>query len=92
MVFGNLGNTCYFPAEQPDLPDYSNIDRIRVLRTAGTQVTGEMLGSGFLRKNVCKDLINWRYPNFVLVIILIFGTRDIFRDSPFCNPYLINDY
>lgn len=70
MVFGNLGNTCYFPAEQPDLPDYSSIDRIRVLRTAGTQVTGEMLGAGFLRKNVCKDLINWRYPNFVLVIIL----------------------
>ena len=26
------------------------------------------------------------------IIAGIFGTREIFRDSPFCNLYLINDY
>ena len=70
MIFGNLGNSSFFPADQPDLPDLQNINRIQILRTAGNQVTGEVLGAGFLRKSVSNDRVNWRYPNFVLVIVL----------------------
>lgn len=70
MIFGNWGDSRFFPVEYPELPPLQNIDRIQVLRTGGNQVTGEVLGAGFLRKNIYRDRVDWRYPNFVLVIVL----------------------
>ena len=52
------------------MPDYSLIDRIRVLRVAGPQLSGECLGVGFIRKNSYRDACNLRFPNFVLVLVL----------------------
>ena len=70
MLFGNLGNVLPFPPDQEPMPELDRIGRYRVMRTAGTRLDGECLGAGFLRKNVYKDRLNWRYPNFVVVLVL----------------------
>ena len=70
MIFGDLNPSTLFPAEQPEMPELPSICRLRVWRTPGKLSSGEILGAGFLRKNSDNDLINWRYPNFVLGIVL----------------------
>ena len=70
MIFGELERRSLFPAEQPEIPAWDDIAHYRVWRTPGTLTSGEMLSVGFLRKNSKLDLVNWRYPNFVLVLVL----------------------
>lgn len=70
MLFGNLGDSLPFPQDQEKMPELDRIGRVRVMRTAGTRLDGECLGAGFLRKKIYNDRINWRYPNFVVVLVL----------------------
>lgn len=73
MLFGNLGNlgnSQPFPQDQEKMPELDRIGRFRVMRTAGNRLDGECLGVGFLRKNIYNDRLNWRYSNFVVVLVL----------------------
>ena len=45
----------------------------------GSLASRECLGVGFLRKKRHKDLVNWRFPNFVLVLIL--RGRGVYADG-----------
>ena len=70
MKFGNIGDAIDFPENQPDMPPLAEIGRVKVIRLPGALGSGECLGVGFLRKNRHEDLVNWRFPNFVLVLVL----------------------
>lgn len=70
MKFGILGDAVIFPENQPDMPPLEAIGRVRVTRLLGANSSKECLGIGFLRKKRHNDLVNWRFPNFVLVIVL----------------------
>lgn len=56
--------------DMPDMPRMETIGRYSILRTKGTLVEGDALGVGFLHKSCHYDLVNWRFPNFVLVLVL----------------------
>lgn len=79
MKFGNIGNAVIFPADRPEMPPPEKIGRVRVIRLPGTLASRECLGVGFLRKNRHDDLVNRRFPNFVLVLVL--RGRGVYADG-----------
>lgn len=70
MKFGNIGDAIAFPEDQPYMPPLEEIKRLRVINLPGNLATNECLGVGFLRKKIYNDLVNRRFPNFVLVLVL----------------------
>ena len=79
MKFGNIGDSVIFPENRPEMPPPAEIGRVRVIRLPGALASGECLGAGFLRKKRHNDLIRWRTPNFVLVLVL--HGRGLYADS-----------
>ena len=70
MKFGNIEEAVNFPENQSDIPPLADIGRVKVIRLLGAHSSQECMGVGFLCKNRHNDLVNWRFPNFVLVMVI----------------------